>query len=382
MKILFVSMPSIHVIRWIENLKDANHELYWFDVLSRGKLETLSSVYQFTDWKKRKSPYIKGEYFLRKKMPLLYQKIVPYLEVTASEALKKIILEIQPDIIHSFEMQSCSYPILSTMKKQFNIIWLYSCWGNDLYYYQRFPSHLKKIKEVLKRVNFLHTDCERDYIIAKQLGFLGKHVGVIPGGTGYKLKELESYKLPISSRKIILVKGYQHYLGRGLNIVKVLHSLQNKIQKFDVVIFGAHSEVVNYVKTNNLDFKVFDRNALTHQEIMELMGNSLIYIGNNISDGMPNTLLEAIVMGAFPIQSNPGNVTEEIIENGVNGLLINDAESIDEIREVILNIINNNSILEGAFLKNQKLSVEKLEYSVNNKKVNEVYNLVWNESRL
>ena len=60
MKILFVSMPSIHVIRWIENLKETQHELYWFDVLGRGKLETLEGVKQFTNWKHRKLPYFKG----------------------------------------------------------------------------------------------------------------------------------------------------------------------------------------------------------------------------------------------------------------------------------------------------------------------------------
>ena len=44
---------------------------------------------------------------------------------------------------------------------------------------------------------------------------------------------------------------------------------------------------------------------LPQDELMKLIGKSLIYIGNSISDGMPNTLLEAIVMGVFRIQSNP-----------------------------------------------------------------------------
>jgi hypothetical protein len=238
MKILFISMPSVHVIRWIENLKDTPYELYWFDVLGRGKLETLDSVCQYTDWKKRKILPIKGEYFLSKKAPFIYEKIVPFLEVTANEALEKIILEIQPDIIHSFEMQSCSYPILKTMRKYPEVKWLYSCWGNDLYYYQQFPDHLKKIKEVLKRVDFLHTDCQRDYVLAKGLGFLGTHVGVIPGGTGYKLDELQTYKLPIGQRKIILVKGYEHQLGRGLNVIKALHAIQERIQNYEVMVLG------------------------------------------------------------------------------------------------------------------------------------------------
>ena len=219
MKILFVSMPSVHVIRWIENLKDTSHELFWFDVLDRGRLDTLDSVTQVVNWKKRKVKYIKGEYFLSKKFPKVYEKVHPYLEVTANDGLKRVILDIKPDVVHSFEMQGCSYPIFKVMQECSNIKWLYSCWGNDLYYYQQFPIHLKKIKLLLSRVNYLHTDCKRDFELAKQLGFQGKHVGVIPGGTGYKLQDLEIYKLPLEDRKIILVKGYEHHLGRGLNII-------------------------------------------------------------------------------------------------------------------------------------------------------------------
>ena len=376
MKILFISMPSVHVIRWIENLKDTSHELFWFDVLDRGRLDTLESVTQFVEWKKRKVQPIKGEYFLSKKYPTVFEKIQPLLEVTANEALEKIILEIQPDIVHSFEMQGCSYPILKTMQKYHNIKWLYSCWGSDLYYYQQFPIHLKKIKLLLSRVNYLHTDCKRDYTLAKELGFLGKHVGVIPGGTGYKLDEIEPYKLPFAERKIILVKGYEHFLGRGLNIVKALEAIKNQVDNYEVVVFGAHPVVIEYIQSHQLGFKVFDRNGLSHQKILELMGKSLIYIGNSISDGMPNTLLEAIVMGVFPIQSNPGGVTEEIIKDGVNGLLINNPESILTIQNLILKSISNHYLLERAAHENAILAKDKLDYDQNSIKVISIYDII------
>ena len=366
-------MPSVHVIRWIENLKDTSYEMYWFDVLGRGRLETLDAVHQFTDWKKRKLPYIKGEYFLSKKAPFLYEKVTPYLEITANEALEKTIIEIEPDIIHSFEMQNCSYPILKTMLNYPNIKWLYSCWGNDLYYYQQFPSHFKKIKKVLQRVDFLHTDCNRDFVLAKKLGFTGKFMGIIPGGTGYKLKELQHYKLPITERKIIVVKGYEHYLGRGLNVVKALQTIQDQILDYQVVVFGAHPKVINYVESHQLNFKVYNRHGLSHYELLELMGKSLIYIGNSISDGIPNTLLEAIVMGAFPIQSNPGGATEEIIEHGINGFLIENPESILEIENHILNAILNFKMFEEAAIKNDTISIQKLEYDFNRNKIINIY---------
>lgn len=375
MKILFISMPSIHVIRWIENLKDSSYELYWFDVLGRGKLETLDSVHQFTNWEKRKLPYIKGEYFLSKKAPRIYEKIVPFLEVTANEALEKIILEIQPDVIHSFEMQSCSYPILKTMQKYPHIPWLYSCWGSDLYYYQQFSTHLKKIKQVLQRVDFLHTDCNRDFILAKKIGFLRKHVGVIPGGMGYKLAELEKYKLPVEERKIILVKGYENEFGRGLNIIKALQQLK---LDYEIIVFGSHINVINYIIANKLDFKVFDRHGLSHQELMELMGKSILYLGNSISDGMPNTLLEAIIMGAFPIQSNPGNASAEIVVAGKNGFLIENPNDEKAIATLILKILQDPELLQKAFDVNQKIAKERLDYTVNQQKILALYQQIEN----
>lgn len=373
MKILFISMPSLHVIRWIENLKDTSFELFWFDVLGKGSLETIRNVRQFTDWGKRKIPYIKGEHFLNKKLPSLYNSLKPFLEITASEQLEKIIQEIRPDVIHSFEMQSCSYPILKTMNKHLDIKWVYSCWGNDLFYYQNFRNHNSKIRQVLERVNFLHTDCQRDFEIAKILGFKGKHLELIPGGTGYDIEALEKYKKPLHERKIILVKGYQHQFGRGLNVIKALKEIQTNLQDYELVVFGAHLAVIDYINKNKLRFKTYDRHGLKHDELLKLMGESLIYIGNSISDGVPNTLLEAIVMGVFPIQSNPGGATGEIIEHGKNGFLINDAENIEELLSLILQAIENRQLIENANKKNEQIAKERLDYLVNQEKVIALY---------
>jgi glycosyltransferase involved in cell wall biosynthesis len=209
--------------------------------------------------------------------------------------------------------------------------------------------------------------------LAQQLGFSGKHVGVIPGGTGYRLEELESYKLPIEDRKIILVKGYEHHLGRGLNIVKALESIQNQIQGYKVVIFGSHPKLIDYIESNQLDFFFFDRHGLSHQDLMELMGKSLLYIGNSISDGMANTLLEAIVMGAFPIQSNPGGVTEEVIKDGINGFLIHNPESVIEIQQHIKEALKDRNRLINAQNINAAIARQQLDYSSNQDKVEELY---------
>lgn len=366
-------MPSVHVIRWIENLNDTNHEIYWFDVLGKGKLQTIYEIKQFTNWRKRKIPYIKGEYWLSKNVSKTYKFLKPFLETTPNEALEKIILELKPDLIHSFEMQSCSYPILETMLKFSKIKWIYSCWGSDLYFYSKLSDHRAKIEQVLNRIDYLITDCNRDLDIALQNGFQGKFLGVIPGGTGFDLEKLQKYKLTIQQRKIILIKGYEHKFGRALNVLKAVHELKKELKEYKIVVFGAHESLSQYITLNKLDYTIYDRHGLSHQNLLELMGKSLIYMGNSISDGMPNTLLEAIVMGAFPIQSNPGNVTSEIIENNINGLLINNPESIPEIKKLLLLAINNPEMIVNAIILNEKLAKEKLEYFDNQQKIINLY---------
>lgn len=376
MKILFVSMPSVHAIRWIENLKDTSFEMYWYDVTNRGRIELLESVQQFAGVNTRKHKPFKGEYTLSKKLPKVYAAIRPFLEVTENEVLEKIILEIRPDVVHSFEMQTCSYPILKTMQKFPEIKWIYSCWGSDLYYFKNLKEHRAKIEKVLTRVDYIHTDCERDFKIAKELGFKGKHTGIIPGGSGYDLAEIVKYKKPVNERNIILVKGYQHYFGRALNVVKALEQIKSQLGDYRVIVFGTHQPVIDYIKEQQLAFTAFGRNDLKHLQVMDLMSEALLYIGNSTSDGMPNTLLEAMASGAFPIQSNPGNVTAEIIQDGVNGFLINDPENVGQISTIIEQALTDVNLRSQAVNYNHKFAVENLDYQKIRKKIINLYPLV------
>ncbi len=113
MKILFVCQQYIHAARWINQLKDTEHEIFLFDCLDMPIHKELQWTNYTTNWSRRKLPYIKGEYFLEKKAPRLFEKIAPFLKVTASEKLIEIIKDIQPDLVHSLEMQSQTYQVLN-----------------------------------------------------------------------------------------------------------------------------------------------------------------------------------------------------------------------------------------------------------------------------
>lgn len=378
MKILLVSMPSLHVMRWVENIDQSQHELFWFDVMGRGVLHTplIPKTKQFVNWKTRKIKYIKGEFFLSKRLPEIYNKIKPVLEVTEEEQFLQLLATIQPDVVHSFEMQNCSYPLLKPMQKYSNLKWIYSCWGSDVYHYAKLPKHRKKIRAVLQRVNYLITDCKRDETLATELGFRGTYLGTIFGGGGFKQDKADALRQPLANRRIVLVKGYEHEFGRALSVVKALQALPAVMSHYDVRVFATHEIVQNYIETQKLPITIYGRHNLSQEDVLALMGKTLISIGNSISDGMPNTLLESIIMGAFPIQSNPGGATEDVIVHEENGLLIQNPEAITEIKTLILNAIRNREMLERAYKMNTEEKAAVLEYTFVKQKITHAYTTV------
>jgi len=344
-----VSMPSLHFFRWAEQLKDAGFKIYWFDSVSSGqKVEKLNWIQQFVDWKLRWD-YL-GRIFIKKYVPFLYTLIQKINERNIAKEFEKVLEQVQPDIVHSFALYISCSPILTVMKKYKQVKWIYSSWGSDLFYFQNDPSYLKDIKLVLPEIDYMFTDCKRDFEIAKKLGFKGEFLGVFPGGGGFDMAELNKYMLPINERNIILVKGYQGRSGRAISVLKALEKLYDKLGEFKIIVFGADKKVFDYVRNSVLNkwksFSIYGK--ISHKKVLELMGKSLIYIGNSNSDGIPNTLIEAICMGTFPIQSNPGRVTEEVIINKKNGFIIQNCEDILEITSLLLKVVKNKELIFAA----------------------------------
>ena len=82
------------------------------------------------------------------------------------------------------------------------------------------------------------------------------------------------------------------------------------------------------------------------------MGKSIIHIANSKSDGLPTSAVEAMGMGAFPIQSNPGRVSEEVITHGVNGFLIENPGDSNEIANWIEKALINQELRANAQIYN------------------------------
>jgi len=121
-----------------------------------------------------------------------------------------------------------------------------------------------------------------------------------------------------------------------------------------------------------------DTSKFNNIELLKKFGQARIAIGNNISDGITNTLLEAMILGAFPIQANPGAVPEYYLKHGENGLLINKPDDASEVASLIKQALNSTELLERAYLQNSKLA-KNLEFEQVQKLVLEAYKKIETE---
>jgi glycosyltransferase involved in cell wall biosynthesis len=371
-----VAPPSLHFFSWADQLKEAGHDIYWFDVLDGGEqVPRISWVKQIVDWKLKFN--YPGRYFIKERFIKVYNFIQIFNEYDIAKVFEEKLLEIQPDVVHSFAIQLSCVPILSVMEKHSSTKWVYSSWGSDLFYFQNDPSCLKDIKKVLPNIQYLFTDCKRDYDIAKQHGFVGGFLGVFPGNGGVEYEQKSI--LPVFERKIILIKGYNDTIGKGINSVKAItNDLILLLKDYTVIVFGADEQIVEYIQTSDTFKKVktiiyLRSEFIMNSELIKLMGASYIYIGNSISDGLPNALIEAVGMGAFPIQSNPGNVTSELINNGQNGLLIQNPLNSNEISNLIKSAILNPDLIEAAFEYNTNIIKNKYDREKNKFEIIKLY---------
>lgn len=364
MKILMVAIPNHHFFQWVNQLKDSGYVVYWFDVMDGGnKVERIDWVNQIQGWKLKYDFPLR--HFFKNKFPRIYKWILKYNERKIATVLEKLIDEIQPDIVHCFEMRLAGLPILEVMEQRPNLKFIYSSWGSDMFYFEEHGVQKTQVSLFLDRVDYLITDCKRDYKIAKQNGFENKFIGVYPGNGGGNLYSgfIENEK----NRKIILVKGYESF---GCKASKVIEALQlvplTLLQNFEIIIYSADEIIIEKIKNNafldNLKIKIYPRSIfIANEDLIKVMGKTTVHISNNISDGMPNTLLESMGMGAFPIQSNPGKVSEEVITHGVNGFLIENPLDSGEIANWIEKALDNQELREKA----QKYNVNFISKNYN-----------------
>ncbi len=374
MKLLLVCMAgSIHVARWIRQLEGGGIDCSVFDVDEGDLSPELRGVEAHVlkrPWPARREgltvhpvwPLPFGARATRRLLGRLGWHIVPPRAVT----LARVLDSWQPDVVHTLEMQHAAYCLLDActlLSAKTRFSWIYSSWGSDLVMFGDHAQHRERVRRVLAGCQYLITDCRRDIELAKTLGFAGQSLGVFPGGGGYRVNELrESWaRWPAAARQVIAVKGYEGLAGKGLVALKALEHCRNELRDFQTVVFSASPAVAARALelATRLSLRITVMPQCCHLEILKLLGRSRALLALSESDGSPNTMLEAMIMGAIPIQSDAGAV-REWIEDGRNGLLTSHSDA-EAVAETLRRALRDDKLVENASTWNARVAKERLD---------------------
>lgn len=399
MRILFIGMTnSIHLTRWVNQLDGTNWERFLFPVYSvkpHAELKglTLINSGEFPGFQSNRSlRYMNSclPFFAMNLMNRVIQKRLNPLRTAVKpslflvHALVSTILRIKPDIIHSMEFQEAGYLTLEAKKNIKGKFpkWIATNWGSDIYLFGRLAKHRERVRAVVENCDFYSCECERDVVLAREYGLRGEALPVIPNTGGFDLTECELLRTPgnTSKRKLILLKGYQGWAGRALTGLRALARCVDvlKTHDYSIAVYSSSPDVDLAVELFAMEtgVRVEVIPPCSHAEMLKQYGQARVYIGLSISDAISTSLLESIVMGAFPIQSCTACAEEWIIDSQ-SGLIV-PPEDVDIIENALRRALTDDALVDQAATLNRETARKMLSSAVIQPKVIDFYQHVYN----
>ena len=253
--------------------------------------------------------------------------------------LRWTIRKYKPDILHALELQNAGYMSLRALSKYKpdGLRFIATNWGSDIFWFQRFPKHRAKLQALLKLADTYSAECHRDVALARELGFTGEALPVIPNAGGFSKADLSIPLLPPDKRKTIALKGYHGWVGRAKVALNAVGELAPELSDYQIVVYSANRSVLKLAKQiasrTGLEITAHGKGALSHQKMLEVYAQSKIYVGLSESDGISTSMLEAMAMGAIPVQTSTACCDEWFRETGVAVHEISVPAVKDAIRE-------------------------------------------------
>jgi len=383
MKLLIVAMAnSVHTARWISLVSGQGWDIYLFPTNS------FTSVYpEMPPVNICNSKFLRfliNRYRRKKSIkkftsPLLDRDanffswgnvMRKFFPERRTKKLLGVIKRIKPDLIHSMHIQEAGYLTLEVKKRYKETFpkWLVTNWGSELNLFSKISGHKEKIMDVLLNCDYLSGECDNDIKIAEKLGFKGRFLPVIPVSGGIDFKKINRIRKPglTSGRRNIMLKGYQNWAGRALVGLRALERCSDVLKGYRITIYSVNTVDVTiaselFTQNTGIETLVIPLGSISYDEILSYHGSARISIGLSITDAISTSLLEAMVMGSFPIQSDTSCVSEWF-EDGQRGILVK-PEDPEDVEEAIRKALENDDLVDKAAGLNYDMLFSRLEYS-------------------
>jgi glycosyltransferase involved in cell wall biosynthesis len=219
----------------------------------------------------------------------------------------------------------------------------------------------------------IHTDCQRDVHLAREWGFRPGNLALVaPGNGGVRTDIFYPPEAPVEEPIIINPRGFRLYVRNDVFFKAIPLVLKKRPDaRFIFALMKGESQAEQWIKESGINDVVELLPPMAHPKMAEIFRRAQIVASPSIHDGTPNTLLEGIACGCFPIAGDLESIREWITPNE-NGLLF-DATDPQSIADAILTAIENKSLRQNAAGLNQRIIADHAEYRHNMQRAEEFY---------
>lgn len=119
------------------------------------------------------------------------------------------------------------------------------------------------------------------------------------------------------------------------------------------------NQLKHYVKKNTLEDRVHFTGKISHDDVFKVLSDSDLFVLSSLSEGLPNSIIEAMAMGKPVVATSVGGIPDVIVD-GFNGLLV-PPKSADKLAHNILYILTHPDIAE-ALGRNAMASIKKYSW--------------------
>jgi len=286
---------------------------------------------------------------------------------------KKIVEQQKPDVVHAlrlpFEGMLASYTPTG-------IPLAISIWGNDLTLHGNGSPLMRAWSErVIRRAQGLMADANRDIRLARQWGYPADFPWlVVPGSGGLDLVEvtraaspialLEQFNIPENAPLVINPRGFRPGSVRNDVFFASLPIILERCPEavFVCAAMAGQPEAQQWIDRYQLQDHVFLLPYLSQNELWGLFHRALASVSISVHDGTPNSLLESMASGCFPIVGDIESLREWITP-GVNGWLV-PPDNPQLLAEAVSTVLQNENLRQSAAEANLKIIRERAELNL------------------
>lgn len=286
----------------------------------------------------------------------------PMTIARAAKPLGAFIERVKPELVHAMRIP---FEGMLAADAYASVPLLVSVWGNDFTLHAPTTPLMRHYTSWTMHVaNALHTDCQRDLRLSREWGFdVAKPALVSPGNGGVRMDIFHPPDEPVRKPIVLNPRGARAYVRNDVFFQAIpLILAQMPEATFLCASLQGDPEAQDWVKRLRIGNAVQLLPPVSHAEMAGLFRRAQVMVSPGIHDGTPNSLLEAMACGCFPVAGDLDSI-REWIKDGQNGLLA-DPNDPQSLARAILEALGNENLRHQAAGSNRQLIKERAEYAL------------------